>query len=95
MTDWYKLNDHGVYWDMYGASTPQDELDEQELGGRVVDWMLDETLVQAYSTDPGNFHFILHMLKMIHATAPKSVDAALWTAEITQIAQRLDGGPLP
>jgi hypothetical protein len=88
-TDWY-LNDHGVCWDMYGASTPQDELDEQELGERVVDWMLDETLVRAYSTDPGNFHFLLHMLKMMHATAPGSPDLALWEAEMKKIANRLD-----
>jgi hypothetical protein len=89
-TDWYELNDWGVYWDQYGASTPQDELDEQELGGRVVDWMLDETLVRAYSEDPGNFHFIMHMLKMMHATAPRSI-VDVWTAEITKIAKRLDG----
>lgn len=92
MADWYKLNDHGVYWDMYGASTPQDELDEQELGERVVDWMLEETLVRAYSSDPGNFHFILHMLKMIRESAPGSIDEFLWTEATRKLAQRLDAG---
>lgn len=94
-TDWYDLNKYGIYWDQYGASTPQDELDEYELGERVVDWMLDETLVRIYHYTEdqeahASWHFALHMLKMIHMTMAKTPMDAEWTRQITEMARRLD-----